>query len=582
MTKLNYLKMKMIYKIALVILVVCLLTVGCDKMLEVNSDRVLPTTGNKLNTPNNNMYYMSGIFSLLPKIAERYVLLGELRGDLMDITKYANLDLQQINNFEISPDNPYVNIKDYYAVINNCNYLIQNIDTSVVTGGIKTMYREYAAAKAIRAWTYMQIVLNYGKAVYYEQPLLNLDDATKSYPEYGINELSAILISDLSPWVDIGKPQYGSSSLDPESFQIGELNSKYFYFPIRFLLGELYLWNGQYENAANEYRDLMYLNYAVTDPKSGAGIELIRSTWSVVNGEFVEITSYSYKNFYFGYGNLSEIGTTSQYGEGTHLKDLTFSKYMLKPSASSITNWDSQQYYDVNPLYVTYGDLRGVLSAYIFNWADAAALTAGKTKLTSGVSQKGVDNYILKYFLRDAPYKQSELITTCRAGLLYLRYAEAVNRIGKPNLAFAVLKNGLNSTTMANPAIIPANELPNPKPNYMNFDDVRFTDNIGMHARGCGSVENATDYTIQSLASLQGLSLASLQDSVLFVEDLIQKELALETAFEGNRFHDLMRLSLRRNAPSYLADIVAEKHTENREEIRAKLLNTENWYLPRK
>jgi hypothetical protein len=577
MTKLKYLKMK--YKIVLAIFVICFLIEGCEKVLEVNSDRVLPTTGNKLNSPNNNMYYMYGIFSQLSKIAERYVILGELRGDLMDVTKYASLDLQQINNFDISPDNPYVTIKDYYAVINNCNYLIQNIDTSVITGGIKTMYREYAAAKAIRAWTYMQIVLNYGKAVYYEQPLLNVDDATKSYPEYYLKELFPILISDLKPLEDIGKPQYGSGNLDPESFQIGELNSKYFYIPIRFLLGELYLWLGQYDNsayekAANEYRDLMYLNYAVTNPKSGSNDELVRSTWNVTNGVFVDINSYSYKNFYFGFGNISEIGTTSQYGEGTHLKDLTINKYMLKPSATSITNWDSQQYYDVNPIYSTYGDLRGVLSAYISNWTDASGLISGTAKITSGLSKKGADNYIFKYALRDAPYKQSELITTCRAGLLYLRYAEAVNRIGKPNLAFAVLKNGLNSTNIANPAIVPTNELPDPRPNYMNFDDVRFANNIGMHARGCGYSENDPNYIIPSLPSPQ--------DSVLYVEDMIQKELALETAFEGNRFHDLMRLALRRSNPSYLANIVSGKHQDSQEAIRAKLLDTDNWYLPKK
>jgi len=565
--------MKMIYKIVLAILIVCFFSVGCNKMLDVNSDRVLPTEGNKLNSANNNLYYMLGIFSLLPKIAERYVLLGELRGDLMDVTKYATIDLQQISNFNISPDNPYISSKDYYAVINNCNYFIQNIDTSVVTGGIKTMYKEYAAAKAIRAWTYMQIALNYGKAVYYEQPLLNLDDVTKSYPEYGINELSPILIRDLLPWVDIKKPQYGSTS-DIESFiNIGELNSGRFYLPIRFLLGELYLWNGQYENAANEYRDLMYLNYAVTNYKNNSGIEPYRSTRSVVNGEFVDITHRWFNIFEnSNIEVLSEIGSTSQYGEGSHLNDLSFGKYMVKPTATSLANWDNQIYYDVNPIYMTFGDLRGNEGSYIYFGSHN----------TNGRSEPGQDNYIFKYYLRDALYKQSELITTCRSGLVYLRYAEAVNRIGKPNLAFAVLKNGLNGLNMANTAIVPSNELPNPKPNYMNFDDARFADNIGMHARGCGNVADADGYTIQSLASLQGLSLVSLNDSVLFVEDLIQKELALETAFEGNRFHDLMRLALRRGDPSYLANTVAEKHINNKDEIRAKLLNIQNWFLPRK
>jgi len=63
------------------------------------------------------------------------------------------------------------------------------------------------------------------------------------------------------------------------------------------------------------------------------------------------------------------------------------------------------------------------------------------------------------------------------------------------------------------------------------------------------------------------------------VEDKIQEELALETAFEGNRFQDLMRFAIRRNDNAYLADKVAAKHTADKQAIRNKLMNSENWYL---
>ena len=565
--------MRMIYKIALIVTAICIISSGCQKMLDVNSDQTAPTDGKKLTSFDNSLYYLSGIFSQVEKVAERYVILGELRGDLMDITPNASLDLRQINNFEATAANPYVTIKDYYSIINNCNYLISVTDTAIVTGGLKELLRVYAAAKAIRAWTYMQIVLNYGKAIYYEQPILSLDDTSKNYPEYDLNQLSTVLINDLLPLIDVQKPMYEGETNSSGSFLIGELNSTYFYFPIRFLLGELYLWRGEYENAANAYRDLMYLNYSVTNYKNiSDGTEPIRSSWNVVNGEFVNVNSKWYNIFYsHSWEILSEIGTTSQYGSGSKLKELSFDNYMIKPSTVSISNWDNQVYYDVNPLYVTSGDLRGVDGSYIYP-------NLNSSKLTSGVSLKGIDNYIFKYYLRDLQYIQNdpkcELITTCRAGLLYLRYAEAVNRLGKPNLAWAVLKNGLNVTTMSNPSIVPVSEIGNSKPNYMNFDDVRFANNIGIHARGCGHVEKAANYSIPSLPSLQ--------DSVLYVEDMIQKELALETAFEGNRFQDLMRIALRRNDPSYLANLVAQKHQDNQEAIRVKLLNTDNWYLPSK
>ena len=108
----------------------------------------------------------------------------------------------------------------------------------------------------------------------------------------------------------------------------------------------------------------------------------------------------------------------------------------------------------------------------------------------------------------------------------------------------------------------------------MDFTDTRFQYNIGVHARGCGNMHLAAGYKIPPLPSLE--------DSVKYVEDKIVEELALETAFEGNRFHDLMRISIRRDDPSYLADRVAAKYSiAIAEVIRARLEIQVNWYIPK-
>ena len=55
----------------------------------------------------------------------------------------------------------------------------------------------------------------------------------------------------------------------------------------------------------------------------------------------------------------------------------------------------------------------------------------------------------------------------------------------------------------------------------------------------------------------------------------------LETALEGNRFHDLMRWARYHNDPAVLADRVAQKFpAAERTAIRAKLMDELNWYLP--
>jgi len=70
------------------------------------------------------------------------------------------------------------------------------------------------------------------------------------------------------------------------------------------------------------------------------------------------------------------------------------------------------------------------------------------------------------------------------------------------------------------------------------------------------------------------------------VEDLIIAESGLETAFEGNRWGDLLRIALRRQAtdPNYLANKIGAKfdaaHSADAAVVRAKLADKANWYLP--
>lgn len=76
----------------------------------------------------------------------------------------------------------------------------------------------------------------------------------------------------------------------------------------------------------------------------------------------------------------------------------------------------------------------------------------------------------------------------------------------------------------------------------------------------------------------------AIGDDVIATENHIINEDALELAYEGNRWEDLVRVALRRNDPSFLADKVYDKLSKegntNASAVRTKLLNVNNWYLP--
>lgn len=551
--------MKKISKIVVFLFLTVFTFEGCSNLLDVDSNRLVFPDGYKMNAANDTLYSMFGIFSQMEKLADSYVLLGELRGDLMNVTPTSNLYLKEINNFDISSTNPYANnIKDYYSVINNCNYVIHNIDTSVVKGGVKVMYKEYAACKAIRAWTYMQIALNFGSAIYYDQPILTVQDAEniQKITPMSITELAPVLINDINPWKDTPTPTLGL---------IYSQNLKNSFFPIRFLLGDLYLWTGQYENAANEYRDLMFENdYIISS--------FYKDSRDVINNAFTGNSNWWYYDAMVN-EEITNIAATNQYGYKFQLDSLTIN-HMIAPSAVSITNWQSQMYY-YSATLDTVGDLRllssvSTLQKVITVNGNTSTTKYGDTNITPTST-----NYLYKYLLINPELttnKTNKQIKTYRVPLLYLRYAEAVNRIGKPNLAMAVLKNGLNRLTFNNRKIIPQHELTTPLANYMNFSDTRFDTNIGIRMRGCGNVNQDTTFYIIP-------KLDALQDSVLYVENLIQQELALETAFLGNRFQDLMRIAIRRDDNAYLANIVSAKYIDNKQAIKTKLMDRANWYL---
>lgn len=553
--------MRNIMKKFLTILIISSVLISCDKMLDADSDRVVFSNEYDLTATNDSLYSIFGVFTQMQKIMDSYVLLGELRGDLMDVDSKANLYLKEINNFNVSPENPYAsNIQDYYAIVNNCNYIITKITESPIENSEKVS----AACKAIRAWTYMQIALNYGSVIYYDEPILSVAqaEAVQSRQPIKLAELANILIAELTPIKDVLRPVMGSP--------IYSTNFAYSFFPVRFVLGDLYLWSGQYEKAAQEYKDLIYLNsYTITNNRYETNREVLNNAYTggvtFVGGGWHSL---------FGTGSaefITNIASTNEYGYKFHLDSLVHNGEIIS-SEQALSYWENQMYYSTATLD-TVGDLRRIGSVSNRMPTSSTGSNYGYLISFNPLGPKYLVKYAMMNPVTNSVKYTSRKIMIYRVGLLYLRYAEAVNRAGKPNLAFAVLKNGLNNITLHDRKLIPYNEVDSVNvPSFVDFRDSRFDNNIGIRMRGLGNVNMDTTYYIIP-------KLPSAQDSILYVEDKIQEELALETAFEGNRFQDLMRFAIRRNDNAYLADKVAAKHTTNKDAIKTKLMNSENWYL---
>lgn len=567
---------------------------SCEDFFSQESDHIIYADEDHLNSPVDTMFSVVGIMDKMQMLADRTILLGELRGDLVSLTSYAPADVREIANFAVDDDNIYNSPRDYYAVINNCNYFIENADIKQKNNRNEYIFmREYAAVKAFRAWTYLQLALNYGQVRFVTKPILTKQDADAedNYPMLGIEALCDELIADLQPLVPTYATEY------PRYGSIEGVDTRMSYFPLYVMLGELNLWAGHYREAALAY----YKYIATRNGTNGTyptGVD--RLEWgngTVVPTSWKQSSSgrYIVTENYTNYAELiTMIPISNEYDSVPNpyynqLRKLFNSRVdndyhvSIVPSQALQDLSERQDYCLVvtstsqsDTVYAPHGlddNMSGDLRLYD-SW-------------TRQENYPGVNNErVLWQRINKHIYRNVHI---WRRQMVYLRMAEALNRAGYPRFAFKILEEGVNNTnigtdvlayytTASDSAYIKQFDFPQQR--YVLSSSASGSSNMqGLHSRGSGDSKGNQYYKFPEFTT--GDTLALQIDSI---ERMIVTEGALELAFEGHRFYDLMRVALRRGDPAFLADRVYGRRGESERstvqgEIKKNLYNKDNWYL---
>ena len=175
---------------------------SCEDMLNVESDRVEYDFEDW--TLNDSVYSVLGILKSVQGVGDRQILINELRADLIAISEEkAVVDVQELSKsiFNIN-SNKYLDVKDYYAIINNCNLYLARVDTTLEKNNVKLMLPEFVAVKSVRAWTYLQLAINYNQVPYFTEPILTHSAAEEvmNRPMLTRNEILTNLIADILPY----------------------------------------------------------------------------------------------------------------------------------------------------------------------------------------------------------------------------------------------------------------------------------------------------------------------------------------------------------------------------------------------
>lgn len=577
---------------------------SCKKILDVQPENVLTGTQTYRNVFDADAAVL-GVYGKFMQLAKPYVLLNELRADLMSPTTNADLYLQQLSNHTVSADNPYVNPTPFYEVILNCNDVMANFNKMLAEKKLKTdeYNQRYSDVAAIRTWTYLQLGIHFSKDAqgavgipYITNPLTSITDVKNesNYPYLPFRQLLAELIKTMEALPTKELYTTGISLLTT----VDQYRTNKFFINKKMLLGDLHLWNAAYDPSSYRRAATMYRDVISTYDNDGNG-NTQKNYYHLVgnfdpnvstNSLAVAYTRFRESDINALYDSNTE-GWRSMFSRGKISYDALFDwewiwvlpfssnfapknpfielmspvggSYLVKPSQQAVDAWNSQTQFNGFPFdargRLTYKSIGGqpVIMKYLYYYLD------GNTLLPT-INSNGRSGEWWLY----------------RAASLWQHFGEAANRDGYPKLGYAIINQGIKNTYQPSP--VPANvtDIQNTffLPDPYKFD-ARSGDNPQFRAvyRDMNGLRGRANLTSRALNA------TSVADSIAQVEAQLADEAGLELAYEGQRWSDLLRVAIRRNEPAFLADRVfarlQKEGSGNAAAARAKLL-AKDWYLP--
>lgn len=462
-------KTKSIILSGLLLLGIGAATTSCEDMF---------TAENKLVTtdfaPNDTVYQMLGIVHAMQGVMDQSVLLGEVRADLVDINATTSNDLQELSSNNVSTSNAYNKPANFYNVINNCNIYLANVDTALKTGGDYYYEKEIISTKCFRAWAYLELAKIYGSVPFVTDPVLTANAAekivTSTTNRRDLVSICDYFIEELQPLVQT----------DRNRALVPSYTERAYFIPVRLMLAELYLYRGSFTQSQSDFQQAV-INYhdflAFTDEEEGTN-EPFHAYWSNTEwfspARVISSTGLTYNAFtyipmdtitYYG-GTVSELrsdfdaqASNNYYAPlnpATRFREIANAQQYCylnitsstesdtivgRPTVTELTGVDNPENY--------VGDLRYVSSYNNVSQSDMYHSEYSKTR-----------QYVYKYsggsmLTTDV---RSNNVVLYRPTQIYLHLAEALNRAGFPETAFAILKYGISESVLTDTTKVSTSE----------------------------------------------------------------------------------------------------------------------------
>ena len=451
-----------------------------------------------------------GMGAVFQDIASQWLVLSELRGDMLEPSETAPEELWSVYRYELSEENELVKPDVFYKVILYANDFIRHtmerkrenseiLEENVYLGML-------SQALCYRNWCYLALGKIYGEAAWHDFALSDAIDPS-DIPVLKFKALIPELINSMLNGIE-GIGGFRDLSWSDAILNNGDYSWNRVVVKPQVLMAELYLWQGDYQKV---------IEYAMQVINESSDVNKFKVSGLYKNGEWKKMISSTIGNA------ISERFTVIPFSR-TENQTCIFQSWLLMDylhaTASVAERFEKQERSNNSA-----GDI----------WR-------GKGVTYSEVADKlMVKKYNIATGNLDAP------VIIYRTADVFFMLIEALNRIGYSEEALVLLNNGLKGYWNGSGFRPP-------------YDNPLFTtamrENIGI--RGRVELKPVRPEVFDDPQ-------ATPEQKAFALDSLMLEEIAMESAYEGKRWFTLMRLAEYWNRPEILADPVAAKFEEEQE-----------------
>lgn len=521
---------------------------SCSDFLEIEplNDIVLDKFWNEENDVEN---IVAGCYSGMQNriLIERMIVWGELRSDhLIGGTGVQdNINIQNILKENITANNVYTTWGEFYDIINRCNTVLHYAPLVAERDPNYTeteLMATCAEVSAIRDLCYFYLIRTFRDVPYSTEPFLD-ELQQMAMPATKFDAVLDSLITDLENVRTYAVKTYPVSK---KNYQCGRITQD----AIHAMLAEMYLWKKDYANSV-KYADMVIDSKTQRYQNEIDNIGSNSSAYKMFEDYPLIYDSYISGNYY---GNAYE----SIFGSGASresILELIFA--------------------NDNTLLANHG-----LSFLYGNQKTSPGIVKPADFITTDVSDASYKVYRDKY---DTRYYEN-------------LYKMSASQYG---VAKYVCKTGM--VTVSSTEISAMSQFPSYPEEYCHANWIlyRLTDVMLLKAEALVQMVEGDDksevndsllraaYDIVSVINKRS-NCATTYTPITYanystksqMENLVLEERARELMFEGKRWFDLVRRSLRDGNTSYLVQQVTRKGSDNASVVQAKLAKMDAIFWP--